>query len=72
MRIREGDFAYDIEQVRDPLTQLPSKWQFKIVRVHPAPEMVVSRGEAASRAGAEKKAKTALSRIASDDENMAA
>jgi hypothetical protein len=73
MRIREGDFAYDIEQLRDPLTQLPSNWQFKIVRLHPAPEMVVLKGEAPNRPAAEKKAKAALHKVVSDmDEPIAA
>lgn len=63
MRIREGDFAYDIEQLRDPLTQLRSKWQFRIFRMHPAPEQVISKGEAETRAAAEKKASAVLSKM---------
>lgn len=30
MRFHEGDFAYDIEPRRDPLTQLLSCWRFTV------------------------------------------
>lgn len=72
MRIREGDFGYDIEQLRDPLTQIRSNWQFRIFRLHPA-EVVISRGEAPTRAAAEKKAKAAMAKmIAMHDGPLAA
>jgi hypothetical protein len=60
MRIHEGDFAYDLEQPRDPLTQLALKWRYRIFRVRPVEELVAS-GEADSKEEAEKKARSAIS-----------
>lgn len=52
MRIHEGEFAYDLEQQRDPATQLPLKWKYTLFRLHPA-EMIIGRGEAKTRNEAE-------------------
>ena len=62
MRIHEGDFAYDLEQPIDPQTQLRSSWRFTLYRVKPAEEKLGS-GDAPTKAEAEKKAKTALSKL---------
>ena len=59
MRIHEGDFAYDLEQPRDPLTQLALKWRYRIFRVRPMEELV-SSGEADTREEAEKNARNAI------------
>lgn len=59
MRIHESDFAYDLEQPRDPLTQLALKWRYRIFRVRPAEELV-SSGEAETREEAEKKARAVI------------
>jgi hypothetical protein len=56
MRFHEGDFAYDLEQQRDPLTQLLSAWRFTIFRLRPV-ETVVTRGEAKTRDEAERQAR---------------
>ena len=56
MRIHEGEFAYDLERPRDPLTQLALNWRFTVYRLRPA-EMVVFRGEATTQPEAEKKAR---------------
>ena len=48
MRIHEGEFAYDLERPRDPLTQLALNWRFTVYRLRPA-EMVVFRGEATTQ-----------------------
>lgn len=63
MRIHEGDFAYDLEQPVDPLTQLRSKWKFTVYKVRPAEHKLAS-GEAETREAAEKKARSALAKIA--------
>jgi hypothetical protein len=63
MRIHEGDFAYDLEQPIDPLTQLRSKWRFTVYKVRPAEHKLAS-GEADTREAAEKKARAALAKIA--------
>jgi hypothetical protein len=63
MRIHEGDFAYDLEQPVDPLTQLRSKWKFTLYKVRPAEQKLAS-GEADPRETAEKKAKAELAKVA--------
>jgi len=63
MRIHEGDFAYDLEQPIDPLTQLRSKWKFTLFRIRPSEEKLAS-GEADTRDTAEKKARAALAKAA--------
>jgi hypothetical protein len=64
MRIHDGDFAYDIEQPRDPLTQLPLSWKYRLFRVRPKEEILES-GEAETREEAEKKARAALRKLTS-------
>ena len=72
MRIHhEADFAYDLEQPRDPQTQLVLDWRFTVYRLRPVEE-VVARGEAPTRAGAEKKAKTVISRLLASERKIAA
>ena len=71
MRIHEGNFAYDLEQLRDPSTQLLQQWKYTIYRLRPVDERL-SSGEAATKEEAEKKAKAALARIAGDDRSRAA
>ena len=65
MRIHEGNFAYDIEQPRDPLTQLPLNWRFTVYQLRPVEE-VVRRGEADSFEQAEKQARKVISKLAAD------
>ena len=63
MRIHyEANFAYDVELLRDPQTQLALNWRFTVYRMRPIEEIVV-RGEAATRAEAEKKAKSTITRL---------
>ncbi|HZU33348.1 MAG TPA: hypothetical protein VFB79_19690 [Candidatus Angelobacter sp.] len=59
MRIHEGTFAYDLEQLRDPRTQLLLKWRFRIFNLSPI-EQVVYTGEADTREEAEKKARAQI------------
>jgi hypothetical protein len=63
MRIHEGDFAYDLEQPVDPLTQLRSKWKFTLYKVRPT-EQKLAWGEAETRESAEKKARAELAKVA--------
>jgi hypothetical protein len=71
MRIHEGLYAYDVEQPRDPQTQLRLKWRFTIYRLHPV-EQVIVKGEAETFAEAEKKAKRAISKLAAEEVHSAA
>jgi hypothetical protein len=64
MRIHEGDYAYDLEQPVDPLTQLRSTWRFTVYKVRPA-EIKLATGEADTREAAENKARAALEKITS-------
>jgi hypothetical protein len=59
MRVHEGDFAYDLEQQRDPLTQLLSAWRFTIFRLRPV-ETVLTRGECRTREEAERQARKTI------------
>jgi hypothetical protein len=68
MRFHEGDFAYDIEQQRDPSTQLLSAWRFTIYR---PVETVVTRGEAKTREEAESQAKKLVSNLMRDSGHAA-
>lgn len=71
MRIHEGDFAYDLEQPVDPVTQLRSKWKFTLYKIRPAEHKLAS-GEAETRDAAERKAKAALAKIAASGGSRAA
>ena len=62
MRIHEGEFAYDIEQQRDPLTQLLRNWKYTVFHLRPV-EMIISRGEAPTRGEAETKAQDEIARF---------
>lgn len=63
MRIHDkADYAYDLEQSVDPLTQLRKGWNFHIFRVRPT-EQLLDKGEAQTREEAEKLAKRAISRL---------
>lgn len=56
MRFHEGNFAYDIEQLRDPQTQLFSAWRFTVYKLRPI-ETVITKGQAETREEAEAQAK---------------
>lgn len=72
MRIHyEGDFAYDLEQPRDPQTQLALNWKFSVYRLRPVEE-IVAKGEAPTRAEAERKAKGAIKGLLNKERHVAA
>ena len=71
MRIHEGNFAYDLEQPRDPQTQLALNWRFTVYQLRPS-EQVLVKGEADTRAEAEKKAKSTISRLLTKERKIAA
>jgi len=71
MRIHEGTYAYDLEQFRDPQTQLPLHWKFKIFQLRPV-EKVVCTGEAETREEAETKARSAIARLETEKHKSAA
>ena len=69
MRIYEGDYAYEIEQIVHQETQLRTGWRYKIYRVRPG-EQLLRSGEAATREKAEKAGKQALAEILREEPGM--
>ena len=62
MRIYEGDYAYEIESVIDPGTQVPSGWRYKVYRVRPRDELLRS-GDAQTKEAAEDLGRRALHEV---------
>lgn len=62
MRIYEGDYAYEIEPVLDPATQVSSGWRYKIYRIRPRDEMLRS-GDAQTKEAAEELGRRALNEV---------
>ena len=62
MRIREGKYAYDLEQPRDPLTQVRTKWRYTIFRVDPIEE-VLNSGDADTMKEADQRARQAITEL---------
>ena len=71
MRIREGNYGYDLEQPADPQTQLRSIWRYTIYRLYPF-EQVVEKGEAPTRDAAENKARAVIKQIEQNQGKTAA
>jgi hypothetical protein len=69
MRIYEGDYAYEIEQILDPETQLRTGWRYKIYRVRPGDQLLRS-GEASSREEAEEAGKQVLAEVLREEPGM--
>ena len=42
MRIYEGNYAYEIEQVIDPATLIPLGWKYNLYRVRPINQLLQS------------------------------
>ena len=59
MRIHEGDYAYEVERVLDPATQVQVAWRYNIYQVRPIDQLVGS-GEAETREDAEQAGRKAL------------
>jgi hypothetical protein len=59
MRFYEGDYAYEIERVLDPATQVHSGWRYNVYRVRPTHDLLRS-GEAPTQEEAEKAGKKKL------------
>ncbi len=59
MRIYEGDYAYEVEQVLDPATLIRTGWKYNVYRVRPVNELLHSR-VAGSREEAELQGRRAV------------
>jgi hypothetical protein len=62
MRIYEGDYAYEVERILDPATQLYTGWRYNIYRIRPNHELLRS-GEAPTQRDAEKAGRRALASV---------
>jgi hypothetical protein len=62
MRFYEGDYAYEIERLLDPATQLQTGWRYNVYRIRPVQELLRS-GEAATQEEAEKAGKKSLAEV---------
>ncbi len=66
MRIYEGAYAYEIERIVDPRTQLVSGWRYKVYRIRPV-EDLLSTGQTSSRSEAEQAGKDALAKFVKEE-----
>ncbi len=62
MRIYEGDYAYEVERILDPATQLSTGWRYNVYRVRPN-EQVLRSGHASTKEDAERGGKRALAEV---------
>jgi hypothetical protein len=62
MRIYEGDYAYEIERVLDPATEILKGWRYNVYRVRPVDNLLRS-AEVASKEAAMKAGKRALADV---------
>jgi len=67
MRIYEGNYAYEIERVLDPLTELMKGWRYKVYRVRPRDEVLRS-GDVGSKEAAELAGRRVLAEIKKEEE----
>ncbi len=71
MRIHDkADYAYELEQVVDPMTQLRKGWTYRVFHLRPT-EQVLQTGEAQSRDEAEKEAKRIIGRLVQREKRAA-
>jgi hypothetical protein len=69
MRIYEDNYAYEIEQILDPATQVHTGWRYKMYRVRPMDELLYS-GQAPTRAAAEEAGKRALAELITEQKGQ--
>lgn len=62
MRIYEGDYAYEIERILDPATQVSSGWRYNVYRIRPRDELLRS-GQASTKEEAEEQGKRLLAEV---------
>jgi len=70
MRFYEGDYAYEIERVLDPATQLVSNWRWNVYRVRPGDELLRS-GDALTQEAAEQAGRRALAEVLRKERQLA-
>ena len=70
MRFYQGDYAYEVEKVRDPATQLYSGWRYKVYRVRPVEELL-SSGNVPTQEEAEQAGRKVLAQIIKAEQKSA-
>ncbi len=66
MRFYEGDYAYELERVRDVATQIFTGWRYNVYRIWPDNKILRS-GEAQTQEEAETTARKALHSVMKSD-----
>lgn len=62
MRIYEGDYAYEVERIVSPETQLTKGWRYNVYRVRPGNQLLRS-GDAPTKEAAEQAGRELLDEI---------
>jgi hypothetical protein len=62
MRVYEGAYAYEVEQIFDSATRLPKYWRYNIFQIRPR-DKKISSGQAPTREAAEKLGRNELNKI---------
>ena len=68
MRFYEGDYAYEIERIRDTATQVFTGWRYNVYRIWPGQKLLRS-GDVPTQEEAETAAKAALSAVTRSQTN---
>ena len=71
MRIYEGDYAYEVEQVLDPSTLIRAGWKYNVYRVRPVNQLLHS-GIAGSREEAELQGRHAVQHAIREEHGQSA
>lgn len=71
MRIHEGDYAYEIRQNRDPMTQLVTSWAYAVYRVRPV-DHLIEKGEVETQRASEEKARAKISQLLAHPDSQVA
>ena len=62
MRFYEGDYAYEIERIRDSATQVFTGWRYNVYRIRPD-QKILGTGQAQSQEEAEASARRELASV---------
>lgn len=68
MRFYEGDYAYEVERIRDSATQLYVGWRYNVYRIRPDNKLLRS-GKDESQAEAERSARKVLDEVRKAESN---
>jgi hypothetical protein len=66
MRVYEDDYAYEIEPIRDPATQLSIGWRYNVYRIRPDHKLLRS-GQVSTQQEAETAGRKVLASVRKGD-----